>query len=312
MPAIDRGAELPPSAGLPTILGCRERAQAFLAALERQVCLGLGAQVLRVLGAEAHEQPGTQAPSRPEHLHAAPASAPSPSIVLIYGINPGRRSAARRPRARAAGRRARRRRACWRSCVRPRRAGVALRRVSTAELSIATPRGGVHQGVVAELSTNAPATLHDLVTAGQFRGAADCRPRRHRGSAQPRRDSADGRCGRGFGRRPADTSRRASWRDGRESVCRCGVPRPDCGGGEHRACARGVEGGGVWTVGLDGEAKTVYHDVDLTLPTAFVVGAEGERIAASGQGALRLDGGHPDARPRRQPECLGGDRHCTF
>jgi hypothetical protein len=35
VPAIDRGADLPASAGLPTILGCRERAQAFLAATER-------------------------------------------------------------------------------------------------------------------------------------------------------------------------------------------------------------------------------------------------------------------------------------
>ena len=35
VPAIDRGAELPPSAGLPTILGCRERAAAFSTALER-------------------------------------------------------------------------------------------------------------------------------------------------------------------------------------------------------------------------------------------------------------------------------------
>jgi glutamyl-tRNA synthetase len=33
IPAIDRGADLPPSAGLPTILGCRERAAAFLRAL---------------------------------------------------------------------------------------------------------------------------------------------------------------------------------------------------------------------------------------------------------------------------------------
>jgi glutamyl/glutaminyl-tRNA synthetase len=34
VPAIDRGAELPPDAGVPKILGCRERAAAFVAALE--------------------------------------------------------------------------------------------------------------------------------------------------------------------------------------------------------------------------------------------------------------------------------------
>jgi 23S rRNA (guanosine2251-2'-O)-methyltransferase len=32
---------------------------------------------------------------------------------------------------------------------------------------------------------------------------------------------------------------------------------------------------GVWTVGLDGDAPKRYGDVDMTLPTAIVVGAEG-------------------------------------
>jgi nondiscriminating glutamyl-tRNA synthetase len=35
IPAIDRGAELPPDAGLPKITGCRERAMAFVKALEK-------------------------------------------------------------------------------------------------------------------------------------------------------------------------------------------------------------------------------------------------------------------------------------
>ena len=35
VPAIDRGSELPPDAGIPPILGCRERAAAFLRAMER-------------------------------------------------------------------------------------------------------------------------------------------------------------------------------------------------------------------------------------------------------------------------------------
>ena len=34
VPSIDRGAELPPDAGIPTILGNRERAAAFARALE--------------------------------------------------------------------------------------------------------------------------------------------------------------------------------------------------------------------------------------------------------------------------------------
>lgn len=35
---------------------------------------------------------------------------------------------------------------------------------------------------------------------------------------------------------------------------------------------------GVWTVGLDGEAPKRYDEVDLTLPTAIVVGAEGSGL----------------------------------
>jgi 23S rRNA (guanosine2251-2'-O)-methyltransferase len=42
--------------------------------------------------------------------------------------------------------------------------------------------------------------------------------------------------------------------------------------------ARAVEelkASGVWTVGLAGDARERYHDVDLAVPTALVVGAEG-------------------------------------
>ena len=35
---------------------------------------------------------------------------------------------------------------------------------------------------------------------------------------------------------------------------------------------------GVWTVGLDAEAKMPYYEWDLTLPTALVVGAEGHGL----------------------------------
>jgi glutamyl/glutaminyl-tRNA synthetase len=37
VPAIDRGADLPSSAGIPPILGCRERAQTFARALEQRL-----------------------------------------------------------------------------------------------------------------------------------------------------------------------------------------------------------------------------------------------------------------------------------
>jgi hypothetical protein len=35
IPAIDRGADLPAEAGIPKILGCRERALAFARTLEK-------------------------------------------------------------------------------------------------------------------------------------------------------------------------------------------------------------------------------------------------------------------------------------
>ena len=35
---------------------------------------------------------------------------------------------------------------------------------------------------------------------------------------------------------------------------------------------------GVWTVGLDANAKLAYYEWDLTLPTAIVVGAEGHGL----------------------------------
>jgi 23S rRNA (guanosine2251-2'-O)-methyltransferase len=35
---------------------------------------------------------------------------------------------------------------------------------------------------------------------------------------------------------------------------------------------------GVWTVGLDADSKTPYYELDLTVPTALVVGAEGHGL----------------------------------
>ena len=34
----------------------------------------------------------------------------------------------------------------------------------------------------------------------------------------------------------------------------------------------------IWTVGLDGDATESYDEVDYTLPTAFVLGAEGDGL----------------------------------
>jgi len=45
--------------------------------------------------------------------------------------------------------------------------------------------------------------------------------------------------------------------------------------------ARAVEdlkAAGVWTIGLDADAELPYHQWDLTLPTALVLGAEGHGL----------------------------------
>ena len=55
---------------------------------------------------------------------------------------------------------------------------------------------------------------------------------------------------------------------------------------------------GVWTVGLAGDAPKRYDEIDFTLPTALVVGAEGtglRRLVRERCDWLVVD---PDARPR--------------
>ena len=39
-----------------------------------------------------------------------------------------------------------------------------------------------------------------------------------------------------------------------------------------------LKAAGVWTVGLDADAELRYDEIDLTLPTAIVVGAEGSGL----------------------------------
>ena len=64
----------------------------------------------------------------------------------------------------------------------------------------------------------------------------------------------------------------------------------------------------VWTVGLAGDAPQTYDTVDLTLPTAIVLGAEGVGPATPRARTVRLDGLDPDGGPRREPQCVGGRR----
>ena len=169
--------------------------------------------------------------------------------MLIYGINPvlealraGRVTAIRvSPRADERVARARRgwrrSRACrCGACRRPssiaRRAAACIRAWSPT-----CGRGGA-------------LSVEDLVMQARGR-AADRRARRHRGSAQRRRDPADGRRGRRRRRGAAVAARGAARRRGGEGVGRRGGAREDRRGREHRAGARGVEG----RRRLDGRAR---------------------------------------------------------
>ena len=157
------------------------------------------------------------------------------------------------------------------------RAGVTLRRVSTTDLD-RDARGGVHQGLVAELIDQQPATLHDLVTAGDpavplivvLDGIEDP----HNLGAILRTVDAAGASGVVRQTRHAAPLGGAAAKASAGAVSHVRIA-------DVVNIARALEelkAAGVWTVGLADDAKTMYHDVDLTLPTAFVVGAEGSGL----------------------------------
>jgi 23S rRNA (guanosine2251-2'-O)-methyltransferase len=157
------------------------------------------------------------------------------------------------------------------------RAGVTLRRVSNADLD-RDARGGVHQGLVAELIDQHPATLDDLITSRHpavplivvLDGIEDP----HNLGAILRTVDAAGATGVVRQTRHAARLGGAAAKASAGAVSHVQIA-------EVVNIARALEelkAAGVWTVGLAGDAGTMYHDVDLTLPTALVVGAEGSGL----------------------------------
>ncbi len=138
-------------------------------------------------------------------------------------------------------------------------------------------RGGVHQGVAADLQALAAYTVEELVE--QAEGPAllvvlDGIEDPHNVGAILR--SVDGAGAHGLIRQ----ARHAAPLDGATAKASAGAV--------HHVkiatvvnIARTVETLkelGVWTVGLDGEAGDAYDALDYTIPTAFVVGAEDEGL----------------------------------
>jgi 23S rRNA (guanosine2251-2'-O)-methyltransferase len=153
------------------------------------------------------------------------------------------------------------------------RGRVPVRRVSVAELD-RTARGGVHQGVVAETRG---AELYDISDLIGGAGAAplvvvlDGIEDPHNVGAILRTVDAAGANGL------IRQSRRAAPLDGAAAKASAGAVS-HVKVADVVNIARALEElkeAGVWTVGLAGDSPKHYDQVDLTLPTALVLGAEG-------------------------------------
>jgi 23S rRNA (guanosine2251-2'-O)-methyltransferase len=192
--------------------------------------------------------------------------------MLVYGINPvlealgAGRVRTIRISDRAGGRLADVIRAAERE-------HIEVRRVTAGDLDRAA-KGGVHQGVVADLDEPARYDVADLVSAAHgaplivvLDGVEDP----HNLGAIVRTVDAAGADG------IVRQTRHAARLSGAAAKASAGAVS-HVRMAEVVNIARALEqlkAAGVWTVGLAGESAKRYDQLDLTLPTAFVIGAEG-------------------------------------
>jgi 23S rRNA (guanosine2251-2'-O)-methyltransferase len=156
---------------------------------------------------------------------------------------------------------------------------VAILRVGSGELDRLT-RGAVHQGVVAEVRGAQSVTVEDLIVHAMSSPGSPGAPLivvldqiedpQNVGAILRTVDAAgaDG---------VVRQSRHAARLDGAAAKASAGAVA-HVKIAEVVNIARALEelkDAGVWTVGLAGDAAKRYDEVDLTLPTALVVGAEG-------------------------------------
>jgi 23S rRNA (guanosine2251-2'-O)-methyltransferase len=156
--------------------------------------------------------------------------------------------------------------------------GVTVQRVSADELERLAGRGGQrHQGVIGDVTEAGSYSVEDLVMgakAAPLIVVLDTIEDPHNVGAILRTVDAAG--GDGVVRQ----SRHAARLDGAAAKASAGAVA-HVKIAEVVNIARAIEilkDAGVWTVGLDGEAPKRYDEVDLTLPTAIVVGAEGSGL----------------------------------
>ena len=155
--------------------------------------------------------------------------------------------------------------------------GVAIDRVDVQALDRAS-RGGVHQGIVAELMPPRDFSVREIVEAAKpnvpLIVALDGIEDPHNVGAILRTADAAGVHG------VIRQTRHAASLDGV-------VAKASAGAVAHIRIAsvvniaRAIEElntAGVWTIGLSGDAQDAYDEIDLTLPTALVFGAEGSGL----------------------------------
>lgn len=153
------------------------------------------------------------------------------------------------------------------------RGGVAVRRVQAHELD-QLAQGGVHQGVVADVADPERTTVEDLVAGAAgppllvvLDGIEDP----HNVGAILRTVDAAGADGL------VRQSRHAARLDGAAAKASAGaVSHVRVADVVNIARAlEALKSAGVWTVGFAGDAGKRYDEIDYTLPTAIVLGAEG-------------------------------------
>ncbi len=193
--------------------------------------------------------------------------------MIIYGINPVlealRTGRVRRVRVGPRGDRR-----VEEALALARAKGVGIERVEAAAIEQAA-RGGVHQGIVAELEAPRDYSLQELVDAAApdapllvvLDGIEDP----HNVGAILRTVDAAGAHG------VVRQSRHAAPLDGVVAKASAGaIARVPIATEVNVARALdALKALNVWTVGFASDARESYHTLDLTLPTALVFGAEG-------------------------------------
>jgi 23S rRNA (guanosine2251-2'-O)-methyltransferase len=147
----------------------------------------------------------------------------------------------------------------------------------TADVLSRRARGGVHQGVVADVDDSVGYSLDELVRGGSgtpLVAVLDGIEDPHNLGAILRTADATGVTG------VVVQTRRSAARSGVAAKASAGAVA-HVKIAEVVNVARALEelkDLGIWTVGLAADASTPYDAVDFTLPTAIVLGAEGEGL----------------------------------